>query len=244
MRKINSAKYFIIFVFSFVSTFKVGLNEASAAFITITKEGSTLVNVLAVETDGGSLKIVNEDSGAKFDNAKVSLSKENGKMLLSVLSATGGKEFDVSGVTDEILQIEERPTVERLSISVVNGAFSLNQGDIKAVTDYQIEIDPKNAKLALATPTGYKFLSILPRQAVTSLIRSGVATMHSKGDEVRISEDEDGNLYYLVQAEKVIPILNVYDYTFPVEAKVSAVGGEILSIEKPSWMRLLGFLFV
>ena len=243
MRKFSLA---IIIIFLL---FILGIKDTQASILIIDKEGNVILNVLSEENSSqdssqkGSLRITSAPNEVKYADAKVSLNKEKGKVFLSVLSPSGGKNFDVTNYNDRILEIEERPAVEKLSISLSNGQFLISQGGVSAETYYQIEVDPKSARLALETPTGYKFLTILPRQAVDSLVRAKIATTFTSQNKVSIFEDTSGNLYYEIEARKVIPIFNIYDYDFPVKARVSATTGEIISIDEPTWLKFFGFLF-
>src|SRR3989344_7725394 len=105
-------------------------------------------------------------------NAKVSLSKLDGKVALDVSSELGQKSLDVTNYQDEIVEIEERPEVERFTISLSEGKFIIDQGGILAETYFTINIEPKTAELTLETPPGFRYLSILPREAVETILRA------------------------------------------------------------------------
>ena len=220
----------------------------NAAIAVVDKEGDVVVNVLSeqdsVDASGSTLEVVGGTPEVKYTNANIALTKDRDRLSLSILSSSGGKDFDITDYKDSVLEIEERPAVEKISISVADGGFLISQGDIHAQTDYQIQIDPKKGKLALETPTGYKFLSVLPKQVASLLLRSKLASKIVPENATYLLEDGKGNLYYDVTAEKVIPVFNVYNYEFSVRAKVSATTGEIISVDEPTWYRFFNFLFV
>ena len=244
----NMRKIFLIGTALAVVLFFIASRGVFAALAVIDKEGNVVVNVLSEEdsfdTSGSTLKVVGGTPEVKYTNANIALTKDKDKLSMSVLSSSGGKDFDITNYKDSVLEIEERPAVEKISIAIANGSFVISQGNINAQTDYQIQVDPKRGKLALETPTGYKFLSVLPKQAASLLLRSKLASNILPENTVYILEDDKGNLYYDLTAEKVIPIFNVYNYQFNVRAKVSATTGEIISVDEPAWYRLFNFLFV
>jgi hypothetical protein len=243
-------KLFCFSIILAVTIFSLSLKEVNASLVTVDKAGDTIVNVLSEEdTSGannqaGSIEVVGGASEVKYSDAKIALTKDKGKLSLSILSSSGGKDFDITNYKDSVLEIEERPAVEKFTISVNSGTFLITQGDINAETDYQIQVDPKKGDLALETPSGYKFLLILPKQAASVLLRAKLATTITSDDKAYILEDEKGNLYYDMTAKKIIPIFNIYNYEFGVRAKVSATSGEIISIDEPTWYRFFNFLFV
>jgi hypothetical protein len=242
-------KIFIISTLLALILFVVTVKGASASLATVDKEGNVIINVLSEQdsldnSSGSTLEVVGGTPEVRYVNANIALTKDKDKLSMSILSSSGGKDFDITNYKDSVLEIEERPAVERISISINNGSFVINQGNINAQTDYQIQVDPKKGKLALETPTGYKFLSVLPKQAASLLLRSKLASKVLPENTAYLLEDEEGNLYYDLTAEKVIPLFNIYNYQFNVRAKVSATSGEIISVDEPTWYRFLNFLFV
>jgi hypothetical protein len=242
-------KIFIISTLLVLILFVLTPKGVFAALATVDKEGNVIINVLSEQdsfdnSSASTLEVVGGTPEVKYANANIALTKDKDKLSMSILSSSGGKDFDITNYKDNVLEIEERPAVEKISISVDNGSFMINQGNINAQTDYQIQVDPKKGKLALETPTGYKFLSVLPKQAASLLLRSKLASKVLPENTAYLLEDDKGNLYYDITAEKVIPLFNIYDYQFNVRAKVSATTGEIISVDEPTWYRFLNFLFV
>ena len=243
-------KLFCFSILLAIAILALSLRDVHASLVTVNKTGEAVLNVLSEEDSSGpgdqvgTIEVVGGAPEVKYSNAKIALTKDRGKLSLSILSSSGGKDFDITNYKDSVLEIEERPAVEKITISVNNGTFLITQGNINAETDYQIQVDPKKGNLALETPSGYKFLTILPKQAASVLLRAKLATTITPDERAYIFEDEKGNLYYDLTAKKIIPILNIYNYEFGVRAKVSATSGEIISIDEPAWYRFFNFLFV
>ena len=143
---------------------------------------------------------------------------------------------------DEIVEIEERPEVERFTISLSEGKFIIDQGGILAETYFTINIEPKTAELTLETPSGFRYLSILPREAVETILRAKTINRLKEGSKLIISE-QNRELSYEIFGDRVIDVFNLVEYSVPVSSRVSASTGEILSVNQPTWLRILGFLF-
>ncbi len=227
----------IIFIFIFTWA-----NPASASIVTIGKTGEVIINVLSAESDNESpesVKIVNSSVEMGEADMPIALYRKDGKYLLSISARDGEKSFDVTENHDRILEIEERPSVKKIGISVDGGKFVIEQRGIKAATLYQINVEPKLSKITILTPTGYKFLSILPSDAVNVLLRSNTITSAGTDTQVEISEDEKGNIYYGISGTKKVGLKNLYMFDAPVSAKVSAVNGEVMELNEPIWLKIL-----
>jgi hypothetical protein len=244
--KVVKALSFLVLLLAFFLT----ASSAQASLVTIGSEGKVILNVLSVE-DSIELEIPRRDylqvknivAGTPDPDAIISLARVDGKVKLNVLTKSGEKSLDVTNYKEEIVEIEERPELERLTIAIQNDKFTIEQKGITAVTDFAINIDPQTAGLTLETPSGFRYLSILPRQAVETLLRSKVINRIASGSRISLAE-YSGELFYEVTGERVINLFNIFDYRVPVSARVSASTGEILTVEQPTWLRIFGFLFV
>lgn len=242
-------KAFSLLIVSFLLFF-LAASLVQASLVTINKSGKVILKVLSVE-DSIELEIPRREYLAVKDiteetpdpEVKVSLAKIGENVKLLVFSKSGEKSLDVTNYKEEIVEIEERPEIDRLTIGVSGDKITISQKGVVAETDHAINIDPEEATLTLQTPTGYKFLSIFPRQAVESVLRSKIINSIREKDKIILKEDE-GELTYEVKGDKVFSLFNIFKYSTPVEVKISASTGEIISIEKPDWLRILGFLFI
>lgn len=223
-------------------------SQAQASLLVIEKDGNVVWNVLSLE-DSLSLEIprhsyieVKEAAKVKPNaNSKVTLTKNNEKISLVVSSDNETRELDVSGVTDKLVEIEERPEVQKITIGVSDNMFILEQKGIKASTNFPINIDSSSAELSVKTPSGDRFLSILPFQAVETVLRSKLI---NKVTDNRIQILERGQeLQYEVKGEKIFNFYDFYKYTIPVTSYISASTGEVIYFDSPTWFKVLGFLF-
>jgi hypothetical protein len=219
-----------------------------AALVNIDKEGGFVVNVLSIvqvdesdlsTTEGLEVKrLVNRESRT---NSRIALTNDNGNIELTVEDESGKKVLDVTSYPDDVLEIEERPKVQRMLIRVDGAKFILDHEGVVVATEYNLNIDPKTATLSVNTPTGHKFLVVLPKSAIDGVIRAKIL---SEVDEVNLREADSGILSYDIRGHKTVNILNLLDYKTQVGALVSVSTGEIISIDQPKWLQMLGFLFV
>ena len=222
--------------------------KAEAGLLTIDKDGESIWKVLSYEDDYGleiprhsSLEVKKvSDEGEGREDSVVNLLKEGDKISLLVSSDNENREVDVSGFSGELVVVEERPDVQRISVGFENERFSLEQKGVKAYTNFPIKIDSKSAELTLKTQSGERFLSILPAEAVETLIRSNILST-VKNNAVEIIE-EDNNLLYLIEGNKNIGLMDIFKYSVLVRSRVSASTGEILGIDAPVWYKVIAFL--
>ena len=217
--------------------------------MTINKEGEVIVNVLSSESslelgiaNRGTLEIKEVVEETESGDADIYLENENGKISLTINTAEDQKMLDVTDFQSDLIEFEERNDVTKIKIGLHSGRFSIEQGNIMALTDFSISINSKENEFSLTTPSGNIFLSVLPVEAVESALRSKFISRLT-GEKIDLSIKDMGVLAYTVEGEKVLDVFNLFDYEIPVTAEVSAITGEILSINGPEWFKIFGFLF-
>lgn len=243
IQKILLLPFLVLLLLFFLSATSV-----KASLVTIDEEGRVIINVLSAEESieleiprSEYLEIKDIAAVTPDPDAKITLAKADGKVKLNVSTSSGDKSLDVTNYKEEIVEIEERPEVERLVIGVSEGKFTIEQRGVVAETDFDINIDPASAGLTLETPSGFSYLSIFPRQAVNSVLRSKIINRIGGDSTLKIIET-DSELSYEVAGDKVINLFNLIEYPVPVKVRVSASTGEILSIDQPTWLRIIRFL--
>lgn len=235
MRKI----IYIISLFIFTTLFIP--KSAYASLVTISKDGEVIENVLA-DSDSTVLNVPKTSFDVKKvaegdTNDNVYLTKNEGKISM-VLS--GGKTLDVTNWKEDLVEVEERGDTKKLNIFLENGLFNIKQGSIVATTEFPITINPKDNRFSLETPSGEKYLAILPDEAVNIALRAKTVTEVYQ-DKIAISE-ENKDLCYVVAGKKNINLFNVYNLGVEVTAKISASTGEIVGTDEPVWMKVISLL--
>jgi hypothetical protein len=232
----------VVFVFLLVFLPLYFPSRADASLLVVKKDGQVVANVLASETSlalgvpvRGQLGVTDVVAGGS-SNENISLSKENDKISLKVGS---DKTYDVSNWKDNIIEIEERPEVKSIKIELLEGKFRIESDGVFALTDLPITIDPAKNKFSVTTPTGERYVSILPSDAIQTVLRAKSLTETQTGMDLI---EEGGILSYLIKGDKNVNFFDFYKMKVPVTAKVSASTGEIVVIDQPPWLRVLSFI--
>ncbi len=242
MRKFLISIFFLVVLLFFFTT-----REVFAGIVTLRKDGKVVINVLAQESSdshiqGSSLEVKRIKDGLLNSNSIVGLEMEDGEVRLTVSSEGELRELSLKSSEANIVEVEERPEVQRLVIGIKDGRFSLEQGNVVALTDYPIRIDAKRAIFSLMTPEGEEFLYVLPREAVEVALRTRLVTRINEG-KIEVTQVND-RLQYIISGDKVFNFANLFKYSIPVSVFISGRTGEITSIDSPSLLRYLKFLFL
>ena len=237
----------LFFTFGLVGLLLIsGTSAAVASIISVKENGEITWNVLSDQDSSDAdvqthsyieVKRVGDD--AVDPRTSIELSKAGNKVSLSVFKDNEKRQIDITNSNGNLIEIEERPETQKINIGIRDDKFSLQQRGIIALTDYPIKIDSQTANLTVGTDSGDRYLSILPYQAVQGVLRSKLI---SRVDENRLEIIEvDRELQYSFSGEKVFDIFGFFEYKIPVSIKVSASTGETVSIEGPTWYKVIGF---
>lgn len=220
----------------------VFVSSASASLVTVEEDGEVVVNVLSAEdgveleiADSGDIEVTQVADGDVEGKGKVTLGKVGEELVLNISTDSGVKRLDVTDYDRSLIEVERRSNVERMTISAVNDSFLIRQRGVIVKTDYEISIDPEDAGLTLKTPTGYKYVSITPKEAVDTMLRSKLISRIAFDNSVELKET-DQELSYEIRGDKIFNILSLFEYKIPVRTKVSASTGEIVSVDEPDWL--------
>lgn len=222
--------------------------DASASLLTIKEDGEVIWNVLSEEDSIGlevprhpfiEVRRVLEATDQK--TSQVTLTKKNDKVSLIVTSGNQIRELDITQVSQDLVEIEERAETQKVTIGVIDDKFSLFHKGITAVTEFPVAVDSLTAQVSVETSTGKRFLSVFPYDAIEAVLRAKLINRIAD-KKVEIIE-KDWKLQYRVEGEKVFNLFNVYQHQIPISYYISASTGEILSIDAPNWLKALGFLF-
>lgn len=240
-----------VFVFTLSVLFCLSSAAVKAESLLVVNENGEVVWKVLSSMDSISLSIPQREhlevtdvaaSSETISDAIISLEKEDGNISLNIDSSEGSRSLDVTNWQDDLIEIEERGETKKLVIRIIDGEFSIEQKGISVVTSYPINIDPEKNEISVQTPSGARFLSILPIEAAESALRAKVITRFT-GEKASLVEGDRGELVYVLRGEKVLNLFNLLDYPVEVEASVSVLTGEIVHVEQPPWLIVLSFLF-
>lgn len=232
----------LLFSASFIILFLFFTSEALASsLVTVGQGGVVVVNVLAKETS--SLEVATKSDIEIKDVANsgesgdlISLAKSGEEVNLKVGNS---KSFNVTDWQENLIEIEERDNAKKVTVSLKDGKFIISQEGFIASTDFPLEIDPVKNHFIVATSSGEKYLAVLPHDAAQTALRAKALSSVNPENLTIIEEGKD--VGYALLGEKSVNLFNVYTLTIPVEAKVSASTGEVISTNEPVWLKLLSF---
>ncbi len=226
-------------IFGFLVLFFLSTSPVDASLVVVDSEGKVIWKVLSSQdplaldiAERGEIEIKEVVAGET--STSIALRKEGEKFFLN--------DLEVTNWNDSLVEIEEREEVKKILIGTQGDKFTIEQNGIIAMTDFPINIRPKENELSVTTDSGAIFLSILPIEAAESALRSRfISRVNKKG--IYLSEEEVGVLAYRIEGEKVFNFFNLFEYSVPVTAHVSASTGEILAVKGPEWFKIFSFLF-
>ncbi len=235
-------------IFSFGLLLLLPTEISASSLVAVNRDGQIVLNVLSSQ-DSLALKTPKRDSlevvdvaGSETSDGKISLMREGAKVNLSIAGSGGETNLDVTGITSEIIEVEERPQTQRIQISLEGENFVITQEGVSAITSFPIIVNPKTAELSVTTDTGVKYVAVLPSAAVESVLRAKIINNFPKGSKITLGET-DGVLAYKISGEKILNLFNMMDYPVAVESVVSASNGEILKTNQPAWLQIISFMF-
>jgi len=236
-----SSFFIAIFLFFLV------VHQAEAALVVVGRDGGVVVNVLSREIALGierpGIEVVNVSNREAGEEESVFLSRDGERVSLSVFEGNEERVMDVTDYPKELIEIEKRSKPERIRIMNSENEFIISQKGIQARTGHSIFIDPVDNELSLETPSGRRYLAILPYEAVLGVVKANVLNRLNADGEIFLSEHVNGELLYTVNGERTFQVVNLFELSVPVEARVSASTGQVVGVEQPIWFKVFGFLF-
>ncbi|MBI2405645.1 hypothetical protein HYV21_01175 [Candidatus Microgenomates bacterium] len=223
------------------------------------------------EAEGGETRIevrtTNRGTGTET-GTEVRIRTEEGRVRLEVSTPSGQTEMDVTEMEGDIVRIREREEEQEIRIRARNGRIEIRQRGVGALTNFPVSVNPETNELTVTTPSGTRVVTILPSVAVANILQSNIMdrilttltptpspatspepTSASEAGELEEAEqeieleEEGGVVVFKIRGIKDARFLNIFPTQTPVTALVSVQTGEVLSVERPWFLNLFGFLF-
>lgn len=217
----------------------------ASAFITITKSGKVRQNVLGEATSTQNQTTVQSavNSAKDLADATLSIIKEGEKSLLTIQTEAGTKQENVTKLTQDIVEVEQNQSPKSIKIGKVDDSFGISQSGITALTSYPIHINTSTKTISVSTNSGDRIVSVMPDEAVETLVRANIINTISKDGQMVLGENENGELTYSIPAERRVNLFNIHTVSVEVSTVVSATNGKVLKVDQPQWLKFFGFLF-
>lgn len=233
----NRLIVFIAFVILFVS-----LSSTAEAAI-ISKSNQTIsINVLGAQDSNALQNITNS-----LENivSKVSLNIEDNQLVLSYDDEIiNDRQFSLENFEGEVIEVKKQSESDSLYVIAEDNKYFLQQRGISVATIYPVEVGSELENLTLQTASGNRYLSILPYDAVSPLLRTNMIDELNREGSIELIELDAGELAYYIQGEKKHNLFDLMSLNADVKISVSALNGKVLSIDQPTWSRVLSFLRV
>lgn len=200
--------------------------------------------------DGVRVKTRVEDDKTRTDvyqgGTKVRFEREGDRFRIKVEDEAGG-ETELG--EDDILTIDERADRNMIKIRTFSSAGDqarhraiIERLNTQALTDLPLAVNLETNELTVTTPSGERTVTVLPDQAVQSMLAANVVDkidgesllelIRSGGietlDQVIELSEENGTAVYEIQGVKNHRLLGIFKVTTDVKVTVSAETGEIL----------------
>jgi hypothetical protein len=217
----------------------VRTQSSLGVILTVDGEGKIVMSILGESTESGEIEVKKIVDKETYEEGKISLQKENANVYLNVSTKSSSQTMNVTDIKDNLVELEQRPQVEKMVLRLENGRFILDQGMVGAATINEIEIDSASAKIAIKTRTGSKFLFVSPRGAFSTLYKMRLIDGIKDEKLMELYEDDDAQVYYEVHGFKNLNIMNLYIFELPISAKVSAQTGDFKGVVAPGWLKFI-----
>lgn len=222
MKKILVLTFTLILLHSFTLT-------THAALVNVSKENEITWNVL------GAISFRNTNNNY-LASSEVVLENKSGEVSIN--------DVDISNLEGDIVEFEKEVVPERVKILAENDKFLIQQRGISAETNYPIKISEEEENIVLSTETGERYLAVLPYEALLQVVRANYIKDIGEDGKIFIVEREEGELAYKIVGEKKFSIFKFVDVPVEINTYVSALTGNILEVDQPTWSRILNFLLV
>jgi hypothetical protein len=193
-----------------------------------------------IETqDGQKIKTKMEDDGT----TKVEIEQDNLKFKYEVKNGTVNsiEEVEEEIKSDDELEDEMETNDEGLEISTEKERHTVRVNGVMARTNFPLSVNMATNELIVATKDGPKIVAIMPDQAVTNLLATGIVDIIN-GEENLELQVQEGEPAYQIAGTKRYLFLAFIPITQPVTALVSAETGEVVATQQSAIANIIDFL--
>ncbi len=186
-------------------------------------------------------EIENEVEQGKVEKVELEpTSEKHGEGTLKVERVNGTTTEKAVPISDTPLIQFQNTQAGVVAISVGrNGTITLVNNGVTVTTNYPVVIDPQTQTIAVRTANGLTLINTLPSQALNNVKPEDKPSVI----ESAVLETQNGQMHYKVKGVQTRKFVGVVPVSANVETKVSAENGSILSVDRPWYLNLLGFLY-
>lgn len=186
-------------------------------------------------------EVENEVEQGKVEKVEVNPTSEKpGEGTLKIERTNGfSTEKTVPSSTASLISVQNSQA-GAVSISVnKDGTITLVNNGVTVTTTYPVIIDPKSQTIAVRTANGVTLINTLPSQALAGIDAADKPTTI----QTAVLGAQDGQAYYEVTGTQDRKFIGLIPVTANVETKIDAQNGSIITVDRPWYLNLLGFLY-
>ncbi len=144
---------------------------------------------------------------------------------------------------EQEVEVKDDGNKSKIKIRSGQNKFEFQQegARISVESDFPLSVNPVTRELTVTTPAGSRVVAVLPEQAISNMIVSGVVTNTTGVD---LKTESDGSLAYNIDGTKDEKLLGVFDVAVPKNLIVSAETGQVLTVNQSTFSRILDFLSI
>lgn len=120
----------------------------------------------------------------------------------------------------------------------------IQQGNTQVSTNLPIQISTQNHSLSVITSNGNPTLNVLPKEAINGVISQKIidsppVSISTSNQTIKLNE-ENGNLVYTIDGQKSGQLFGIIPVSSPVEVKLSAQTGKVITVNQSPISSILG----
>ncbi len=237
----------LIIVFLIVSGFTVYNQRRSFSAVQVQKDVLSESDNKS-ENAGNSGKTENKkEEGGTSESKKISESKETPEPeeTIKPKETPEPKETAEPDEFEEEQEVEVKDDGNKSKVKIRSGQnkfeFQQEGAKISVKSDFPLSVNPVTRELTVTTPAGSRVVAVLPEQASSNMITSGVVTSTTGVD---LKTESDGSLSYNIDGTKSEKLLGVFDVAVPKNLIVSAETGQVLTVNQSIFSKILDFLSI
>lgn len=186
-------------------------------------------------------EIKNEIETGNIKNVEIQSSLENPGKGSITLERTNGSTTEKTVSSSQNASIVDVETQSgKVSIHVEkDGTVTLINNGINIQTTFPVVIDPKSQTIAIKTPSGVTIINTLPSQALDNITKTDKPTTI----QTAVLGAQNGETFYNISGLQERKFMGFIPVTANVETKINAQNGEKISVSKPWYLNIFGFLY-
>lgn len=128
-----------------------------------------------------------------------------------------------------------------ITIKTEDGRLKVESEGEDAVSNFPLSVDQSTGQLQVTTPNGVRTIRILPKQAAQVAQTAGVQNLIQNMQlDQNSNQNSQDKMVFKVQGVKTGSLFGLIPISMPVESEIGAETGDIVNVNQPLILTLLG----